>query len=565
MLFKKPSFIEDCYETYKKTLVSEFPAIKEDDKLYASPEHLFFYDRNSKKIRMFRGNKTHCVDEKYLMRYISKKSYSSGRRTRLFKCLYDYLMNISSQCVFGHEYPKYLCKVFENCDYPERIHFEDLDNNFINLNGIICYCNKNGLGVAVSGTPVTAMNFDNVLLKPWGYPDMSSSLKKRIIKNLKYLMLPIKAPNDFGVYDKSCNCVFSQKTKFVYVPNDSGVSIFGTKLPYSMQHGYYNFHDNTIEILRSMFNNDYAAFSNFAQFMFTAYSNILPIKKATIIVTSPKNNEAVTLFLRRLFLENIVWLNVYDLTDVTFQNTNPFVANFNNKQILLITNDPPINNFSRLRALVYSTYQRVTDSVSGMIKYKNTIPVMVITSDKEYANWFKQHINSNIISLEHYPLDKLIHPNDLLRLHQTLVFCGMRNISEKLTSYRAVRRLKDMTDKDIVSKFVKDYCSGDDKSVTSKLELRTAFKQFTDAWYPQYAGNSNAVCNLLRDMDYDGTHKTRLEKGKNPVAVFRGIYFNKPKFEIDIKSYNLEEVNKIPHETLDGFEKIMYEIYSTML
>ena len=73
------------------------------------------------------------------------------------------------------------------------------------------------------------------------------------------------------------------------------------------------------------------------------------------------------------------------------------------------------------------------------------------------------------------------------------------------------------------------------------------------------------MCNLLRDMDYDGTHKTRLEKQKNPVAVFRGIYFNKPKFEIDMKPYILEEVNEIPNKSLTGFEKIMYEIRSTML
>ena len=184
MIFKKPSLIEEYYEAYKKTLTREFPDIKEDDKLYASPEHLFFYDRNSKTIRMFRGNKTYSVDAIYLTRYIWNKYglYLAVNESKLFKCLYDYLMNISSQCIFGSEYPKYLCKVFENCKYPERIHFEDHINNFINMNGIICYYKTDLRRVINFLVPVTALNFDNTLLKPFNYPDMSLALKKELLR-----------------------------------------------------------------------------------------------------------------------------------------------------------------------------------------------------------------------------------------------------------------------------------------------------------------------------------------------------------------------------------------------
>ena len=135
----------------------------------------------------------------------------------------------------------------------------------------------------------------------------------------------------------------------------------------------------------------------------------------------------------------------------------------------------------------------------------------------------------------------------------------------KQPALRSISRLKAMSNKDIVSKFVNDYCRNEPQSVTSKLELRNAFKQFTEALYPHYRGNSSAVCNLLRDMDYDGTHKTRLENGKNPVAVFRGVFFNKHKFETEIKNYILPTLPPVSNEHLCGFEKILNELKTATL
>jgi len=147
-------------------------------------------------------------------------------------------------------------------------------------------------------------------------------------------------------------------------------------------------------------------------------------------------------------------------------------------------------------------------------------------------------------------------------MHQALVCCGMKYISLTRDTNTTKSKIKQMSDNDIISKFVYEYCSNDINSVVSKKILRDSFILFADTLYPEFSGNSASVCNYLTNLEYDGHHKKRLQPDTNPVAIFRGLYFNKLKFDADMKKYNLVKMVLQDKKELSGFDKILEEINS---
>ena len=432
----------------------------------------------------------------------------------------------------------------------------------IKLSSKFIYSKKDEDGNVEKVTPITALNFDSLLLTPYGYPKMKPSLKKKIIKGLKQLIYPSNPKTSLFVCDNIPSQVLYAQGKFIYTPHRSMGFYPKISLPYKLHIGNYSFSQQEEMLLYDMFHDDIEGFFYFAKFMASAYMVNIFTKKATVILVNQEYHTEFTEIFMSLLNHQTEFVSYNDCVYTDIQNTNPFIANFNRCAALLVDGLIENNTFSRLRSLVKSNFQETKDVLAGKIRYRNNIPLVLITTDKNYAEFFASHIPSNIISMVNFSGPVTFDMQNFYQLHQALVLCGIKYISNT-DNFKQKRVLKEMTDDDITTRFVSLYCSKEDKSYTSKLELRKAFKLFTDTLYPEFGGNSAAVCNLLKEMGHNGSHKKRLKPLTNPVSVLAGVYFNKIRFDSDMEKYTISNI--INNTNLCGFEKILAELNSAVL
>ena len=100
---------------------------------------------------------------------------------------------------------------------------------------------------------------------------------------MKHAIQPVQPPYNTGLYDLNYNYASFVKNKGVILPSSGKLACPLPQFPYVFDNGIYRFSDWTVDFLRNMFNDNYAAFRNFTQLMFSAYNSDLPIKKATVI------------------------------------------------------------------------------------------------------------------------------------------------------------------------------------------------------------------------------------------------------------------------------------------
>ena len=130
----------------------------------------------------------------------------------------------------------------------------------IKLSSKFIYSKKDEDGNVEKVTPITALNFDSLLLTPYGYPKMKPSLKKKIIKGLKQLIYPSNPKTSLFVCDNIPSQVLYAQGKFIYTPHRSMGFYPKISLPYKLHIGNYSFSQQEEMLLYDMFHDNIEGF-----------------------------------------------------------------------------------------------------------------------------------------------------------------------------------------------------------------------------------------------------------------------------------------------------------------
>ena len=315
--------------------------------------------------------------------------------------------------------------------------------------------------------------------------------------------------------------------------------------------------DRLNDLICNICGNKKHSLKTLAKLTASAYLNDIPFKNAVIFLAEGQAYENVKMFFLKLFNSN-----VYLLHDVNMKNYDDYIISniFGCNAYILEDSAVPLN-IANIRKLVKSTYFEIKDRLIGKIRFKNKVPFIFLTSSRESAKLFNSRIKSTIIVPDNdLPSMESISDADFVQLRQMLVLYGM-----KLMSSRTVIEDKadiSFSDKKIIASFIDDYCTKTDTGFASKLELREAFAEYTKARYPYFKSPPIAICNRLVDLGYDGTHKKRMNGHPNPIAVFKGIEFNRKRFEEDM---SLNKVHDNPKQKKSSFSDTMKELYDSKI
>ncbi len=326
----------------------------------------------------------------------------------------------------------------------------------------------------------------------------SKDLKRECLTKLKRRSPMIKIidyPTSKCIYDLNGNYISFADNKFVLsnIKDDETVHhtvntskkdiVDGYIYNYisdSFISGNYNFSDKLKNTLAKITGNNHRSLKALAMLTAAAYTNDLPLKTAVVIVT--ENVSDSMLFFAKLFEYNLV-----RLTSAGVKNQKEFFSVyvdflFASGGAYIINDEQPLN-FDIIRKMVKSVYFNINDNAAGKIRFKNNIPLIVLTKSKDYAEKFKNQVKSYIITTD----TELNCVNDIsdyefIQLRQALALYGLKLLNspqndESLTSSDAPG------DDDVIKKFAKQFCRKREDAFVSKSELKDAFKKYTTAFY----------------------------------------------------------------------------------
>ena len=136
--------------------------------------------------------------------------------------------------------------------------------------------------------------------------------------------------------------------------------------------------------------------------------------------------------------------------------------------------------------------------------------------------------------------------NERPLLCQTLALYGLRLSTEQSKMPHPTAK-REISPEAAAKTFVTVYCKHSDGTYTVKSEIREAFTKYFSLYSSKSEHCSLVVCNYLNELGYDDTHKKRVRKGGNPVAVILNLDFDKEKFYNDFKT--ITEINTVTQET----------------
>ena len=296
--------------------------------------------------------------------------------------------------------------------------------------------------------------------------------------------------------------------------------------------GEYRISDATKNMLRKITGGNPDSLKALAMLTAAAYSNDLPLNKAIIMVADASSCEVVDSFFRILFD-----YNVYTLKRSALKNVNSFFTAYKDTLLMnggtYIFKEDSTVNFSTVKNIVKSNFIEVKDKKAGTIRFKNKIPLIVLTKSEDYADKFGCRINSYTINVDKdFKYIDSSFMNDLIPLRQALALYGLKLLSNPTKNTRLPKN-NAASIKTVVKEFAELYCKSGSNKYTSKTELRDAFNKYLSVHYPSLKEPPIAICNHFTEHGFK-TVKKRTDKYENPIWVIQGIEFNAEKFNNDI-------------------------------
>lgn len=463
--------------------------------------------------------------------------------------------------------------------------------NFIKINGIIYFVSNSNQLIEnlINRQPITQntyveprtelvvfnkFNLDYILgcLIP---EKQSKKVKKQFMYDLKHWS-PMLGIKDYP----SSKCIFDLNGYFLKFENDRFVlndikqddacrHITGiprkditngyliTTLNNNFIKGEYQISNATKNVLRKITGSNPNGLKALAILTAAAFSNDLPLKKAIITITDDTSHNTVEHFFRILF-DN----NVYTLDCDTLKNANTFFTAYRNTLLMsggafLLKGDLDIN-FNTVKNLVKSNYFEVKDKKIGKHRYKNKIPLIVLTNSKDYADKFGCRVNSYTINVDKdFQSIDSSYVDDIIPLRQALALYGLKLLSKPQVKTLPKNNAKSI--KMIAKEFADLYCKSNDNAYTSKTVLRDAFNKYLSAYYPASKEPTIAICTHFAEHGFK-TIKKRSDRYANPIWVIHGIEFNVEKFNKDIAPLTN---NNNSEKTEDKFDLAFSELLSS--
>lgn len=557
---------------FQEYLKSAAPAISSENKIFSDIEDIFYIMPKEQKIYCFYDKIKKVFAPRLLKDYIENNLQCKAEldENTLYALVADLLTNIARVQPCGHLFNRYLHKIYRaNNGVVMETVFQYPYSYFIKIDSIICFIYKaiNG-GTAV--IPLTNDNLDFITSHILHYPNMPQQLK-RIYTSALRKCTSKKYPHSQPIGDliqyKSSDCLLDAAGKEVRFEQGKFISrrheyneYTDNILPQQFTFEKYAFSDTVSDLLAKITGNSRKSFNTLAKLTAAAYSNGSPLKSATVIVADDNSYYSIKTFFARLFQDRICYLCRDDYHNIESHYDIYLNARFNGCKAHIIDGKILPVNYDGIRKLIKSTYIEAKDNAVGKIRFKNRIPLIVLTKDEEYARQFNIRVNSDIIKIEAdtLPIDK-ISDYEFAMLRQALSLYGLELFSvppKKEKNHRERGR----SDEAIVNSFIQQFCKTEPESFVSKIELRKAFAEYASIYYPYFNSSPIAVCNRLRDMGFDGKHKKRVDGFDNPVAVIRDIEFDRVKFKKKTK-FTIEPTKKLDVEKA---EQASFDILSEL-
>ncbi len=584
--YPKVAFALSRFQEYLKSAV---PDISSENKIFSYIEDIFYIMPKEQKIYCFYDKINKVFTPRLLKDYISKNIQCDMELDEnvLYTLVADLLTKIARVQPCGYLFNRYLHNVYclrRIIDTP----FQYPYNHFIMVDDIICFMDNRyyytinnapyfpSVRVGLTGytnlIPLINDGFNYVTSQILCYPNMPQKLKKTYISALKKCT-PKKYPNSNPIanmsFYKSSDYLFDSAGKSIKYKNEQLIAqphnnsdYLYNFLPQSFIYEEYSFSEQTADLLAKITNNSRKSFNSLAKLTAAAYLNGSPLKSATVIIANGNSYNDIEKFFVRLFNGHICCLSNYHYNTVE-SNYNVYLnSKFQHCKAYIIKGETSPANYKGIRQLVKSTYFEVKDEAAGKIRFKNTIPLIVLTKSEEYAKQFNIQVKSDIIRIDSdsLPTDK-IYDYEFAMLRQALSLYGFRLFSAPPSAKKSdVRLERGRSDEAIVNSFINQFCKAEPEGFASKSELRDAFAEYTAIYYPYFKSAPIAVCNRLRDMGYDGKHKKRVDGCDNPVAIIRGIEFDRVKFTKRTK-FRIEPEEKSGNENT---EQAQFDILSEL-
>lgn len=551
--------VKFAFLRFKEYLKSATPDISSENKVLSYIEDIFYIMPKERKIYCFRDKIKKIYTPRLLKDYISNNIPCETELDEniLYTLVADLLTEIAKVQPCGYLFNRYLHKIYhKNNGVVIETAFQYPYNFFVRIDGIICFM-YNPQGSNHTAIALTDNNLDFITSRILHYPNMTPPLKKKYISALrKYTKnFPHSQPiadveqfkNSDCLLDASGKEVRFEQGKFIlrwhkYSKHTDNI------LPQQFTLEKYNFSDTVSNLLTKITGGSRKSFNDLAKLTAAVYSNGSPLKSATVIVADDRSSYySIKTFFARLFQDRICYLSRDDYHNIESHYDIYLNARFNGYKAHIIDGEILPVRYDGIRKLVKSTYIEVRDKAVGKIRFKNRIPLIVITKDEEYARQFNIRVNSDIIKIDAgaLPIDK-ISDYEFTMLRQALSLYGLKLFSAPPKKEKN-RRERGRSDEAIVNSFIQQFCKNEPESFVSKSELRDAFAEYASIYYPYFNSSPIAVCHRLRDMGFDGKHKKRVDGCDNPVAVIRGIEFDRVKFKKKTK-FTIEPTKKSDEE-----------------
>lgn len=413
---------------------------------------------------------------------------------------------------------------------------------FIIRNGLLC---SNAIyDHALQSHPLTKSNFISLIIEDlrfYHYTQKDIMILWRRIKN--FIDLPVYPKEWYlnRIYDHYGNYIRYEKKNIIFHRNINADFNF-KRLPYFFeQRNHYS--QWLLETLTKIINNSTSAFDHLARFVASAYSNTGPLKKATIIMTTPENLNEVKQFFYNIFGCAGKSFNLLRYADINATYEEQMTNNLNGVPVYFVEDGELPKNCDSLRKLVTAKYIYVSDENFGQIKFKNTIPLLLITANQEFAKEFSIQIPSSIIRTHSAPIKTdTLSEYDYVALNQSLTIQGLKLFGEKRQPVSTPVRV---SERDAITEFIRHFCIFSKDIFIQKRIVKEAFKKFLTDRYPHLKLSSLAICNALRDNGCQIHSKKRIDGCENPVAVINGVTLNFEQYDLIMSHLHKYECNTI--------------------
>ena len=395
---------------------------------------------------------------------------------------------------------------------------------FIVRNGTLCVNAKFLLDR--TPWPMTKTYFTNFINDTLKFSDYTQADALTLLKKIRNTpCIPIY-PKDFytgRIYD-SCGNFILYKNNRIVLASDGAEDFNFNKMPTPFTYGKLYFSKPLLDALGEIINYNMKAFDNIAKLVVSAYSSIALLKAMTIIVTSPENLNITRVFFHNLFDQRGIPCKIEELTSLSETYNAQMVRNLTDTPVYFIDEGSAPKDYVTLEKLIKSTYISVRDDDAGEVRFKNTIPLLLITSDKELVKFYSTQVKCNIIKAGTSEVNiEMISPSDYEALRQSLAAYGLKLLSSKCKPFSTPNKF---SEEEAINEFISLFCGLSRDLYTHKQTIKDAFSVFITEKYPHLNLSSLEVCKALRNRGCIINQKKRYKGLKNPVAIIKGVGFD---------------------------------------